>query len=83
MNKGSKSLNKILANQFIKNRQNLFQKYNGGLIKFHEDNYHINKIKEKDHMIVLIIAEKRSDKMQNIFMVRLLINQKQMKFSLI
>lgn len=33
MNKESKGLNKIVANQFIKNRQNLFQKYNGGFIR--------------------------------------------------
>ena len=40
--------------------------------KFHEDNYCINKIKEKNPMIVLIIAEKRCDKLQNTFMVKTL-----------
>lgn len=28
-----KTLNKILVSQFIKNRQNLFQKYNGGFVR--------------------------------------------------
>ena len=31
--KGSKALNKILVSQFIKNKQNLFQKYNGGFVR--------------------------------------------------
>lgn len=50
---------KIPANQFIKNRQSLFQKYNGGFYKkkFYESSYYI-KLKEKNHMIESIIAEK-------------------------
>lgn len=59
MNKDSKALNKIPANQFIKNRKSLFQKYNGAFYKrkLYERSHYI-KLKEKNHMIVLITAEK-------------------------
>lgn len=57
MNEDSEGLNKILANQYIKNKQ----KYNGGFRreKFQEGHDYINKLKDKNHMIVLIIVEKR------------------------
>ena len=49
----------------------LSQEYNDSLIcKSINVIYHINKLKDKNHMIISIVVEKAFDKIQNPFMIK-------------
>ena len=79
MNTDGKILNKILANRiqqhikrtvyhaqvgFVQEMQEFFN-----ICKSINVIYHINKLKDKNHMIISIDAEKAFDKIQNPFMI--------------